>query len=471
MDRLIQAFGIFINDFPYFMLAMALMWDHLRHSRRHAFFVMFGLTALHAASILTISSLLPQAVVDTIRPPHEIVFMAMYLFGFIWAVKIKLTRILFMGFFIKYFADVIIAAAAYFERSFFIDTHSSFGLYFNLCHLALLIVTAPIIYLFITRILRKIFMVESPVWRYLWLAPAAFYALNMLYSGLSKAIIHDGDYVLNGAVLFGISLLVYALILETLRTTQEKLLKEESERRLAADNAALDRLNRTKTEFLQDMSHEMKAPLMVIATGIDAATMRLSEGEAGREKAKGALETIREETQRLGRMVSGMVGLAHLEGVTENRRRVDFAALLTSSAEAMRLTLEQQNNTLRVRIASGLPDVFVENDRFVQVVTNLLSNACDHTRDGQIIVAAEPSDGYITVRVSDTGDGIGPEILPVVFDRSVSGRGGTGYGLYICKTVIEAHGGTINIESAPGGGTTVSFTVPVYGGQEAGHPL
>jgi signal transduction histidine kinase len=105
------------------------------------------------------------------------------------------------------------------------------------------------------------------------------------------------------------------------------------------------------------------------------------------------------------------------------------------------------------------------------VLANLLSNAADHTQDGHITLAAHLAGKYITVSVTDTGNGIEPEFLPNVFERGVSGRGGTGYGLYICKTVVEAHGGTIEIESEPGKGTAVTFTVPVYGGQEAGHSL
>ena len=246
---------------------------------------------------------------------------------------------------------------------------------------------------------------------------------------------------------------------------------QRREEALAERNAMLDGLNRTKTEFLQDMSHEMKAPLTVIAAGIDAADMQLGKGEAGQAKAKSALGTVREETQRLGRMVKGMISLATMSGMSENRKRVDFAVLLERSAEASRLMMEQKNNALRVKIAPGLPDVFVEHDRFSQVMANLLSNAADHTRDGQVMVTAEHDGPVITVQVSDTGDGIEAELLPTVLERGVSGRGGTGYGLFICKTVVEAHGGTITIESEPGKGTTVTFTVPVYGGQEAGHSL
>ena len=246
---------------------------------------------------------------------------------------------------------------------------------------------------------------------------------------------------------------------------------QRREEALTERNAMLDGLNRTKTEFLQDMSHEMKAPLTVIATGIDFADREIGRDGGDLAEARSALDVVREETQRLGRMVSGMISLATMSGIAENRKRVDFAALLGSSAEAFRLPMEKYHNALRVKIDPDLPDVFVEHDRFTQVMANLLTNAADHTRDGQVFVTAEHDGPVITVQVSDTGDGIERSLLPAVLERGVSGRGGTGYGLYICKTVVEAHGGTIKIESEPGKGTTVTFTVPVYGGQEAGHRL
>jgi len=241
------------------------------------------------------------------------------------------------------------------------------------------------------------------------------------------------------------------------------------EEELSTKTELLNRLNRTKTEFLQDMSHEMKAPLTVIATGIDYADRQIKKESGDLSEAGSALETVRDETQRLGRMVSGMVDLASMNEISDNRNRVNFALLLQNSAEAFRLALEHQNNNLTVEIASGLPDVFVENDRFVQVMANLFYNAADYTQDGQITLTAEYDSVFITVRMTDTGCGIEPEILSRVFERGVSGRDGTGYGLYICKTVVEAHGGTIKIESAADKGTVVTFTVPVYGGQEAGH--
>ena len=246
-------------------------------------------------------------------------------------------------------------------------------------------------------------------------------------------------------------------ITETKR--QEKILTERT--------VFLDKLNRAKAKFLQDMSHEMKTPLTVIANGIDFAGRQIEKGKLS--EASKALDTTRDEIQRLGRMVSGMIDMASMDEMAKNRKRVDFAALLTCSLESFRIALEQKNINLNTKIVPYLPDVFVEGDKFIQVMSNLLSNAADYTQNGQITLEVDFDNDYITVCLSDTGEGIEPYFLRNVFNRGVSGRGGTGYGLYICKTIVEAHGGTIDIESLPGEGTTVTFTVPVYSGQEAGH--
>ena len=235
---------------------------------------------------------------------------------------------------------------------------------------------------------------------------------------------------------------------------------------LALENASLERLNHMKTEFLQDMSHEMQNPLTVIATGIDFADGEIESGDDAQE-IRDALEIVREETQRLGRMVRGMVQLAEMDADSQNRKRTDFATLLRNSAESFRILLRRQNNTLQIEFAPGLPDVFVEADRYKQIITNLFTNALQHTQNGRITLTATYDRTFITVRVADTGNGIDAALQPRIFERGVSGGRGTGYGLYLCKTIVEAHGGTIAIESKREKGTTVVFTVPVYGGQES----
>lgn len=239
--------------------------------------------------------------------------------------------------------------------------------------------------------------------------------------------------------------------------------QEEHAAELARDMA------RRKAEFLQDISHEMKKPLNVISTAIDLADMKMRAGH-GAESAERALAAAQRETGRLGRMVDGMVNMASIGESRESRRRASISELILNSADSFAISLKQNNVALKLDVAENLPDVFVERDRMAQVLSNLLANLAAHAKNSEATLAAAACGEYIAVSMADTGPGIEQGLLPNVFGRGASGaQGGTGYGLYICKTIAEAHGGSIEIESRPGRGTRVTFTVPVYGGQEAGH--
>jgi len=145
----------------------------------------------------------------------------------------------------------------------------------------------------------------------------------------------------------------------------------------------------------------------------------------------------------------------------QEMKPLDMAALLSTCAEAYRILLEKRGNRLVVNIADRLPPVSGSADALIQVMVNLLSNANTHTKDGEIIVAAEADKKFIRVSVTDSGSGISPELLPVVFDRQISGGGSTGIGLAICKEIIASHNGKIKIVSEVGKGTTVAFRIPV----------
>jgi signal transduction histidine kinase len=244
-------------------------------------------------------------------------------------------------------------------------------------------------------------------------------------------------------------------------------LYDRQQKELEEANNALHELNRMNTEFLQDIKHEIRNPLHVISLGTDYIHARVGT-EGGAEEVRNALGIIQNEALRLGRMVNGMVELATMSESPKNREKVDFAALLRHCAETARLQAEQSKNTLRVELAPDLPYVYAEAEQLERVPVNLLSNAVNATENGEITLEVSCENNYITVRVRDTGDGISPDLLPRVFERGVSGKGGKGYGLAICKTIVEAHGGEIKIKSEQGKGTAVTFTIPVYGGQSEG---
>ena len=241
-------------------------------------------------------------------------------------------------------------------------------------------------------------------------------------------------------------------------------LYDRQKERLDEQNHLLEDASRVKTQFLSNASHEMRTPLTVVSVNVQTVMEILEDmgGASGAPEAGELLQNAQDEIMRLSRMVGAMLTLASMSENTD-RRALDLSALLQSGAEMMRLHLAKRGNTLDTEIEPGLR-VFGDADLLAQVLTNLLQNAGTHTENGTVSVSAAKTGGEITVEVRDTGAGISPQLLPHVFERGVS-TGGTGFGLYLCKTVVESHGGRISIESAPGNGTAVHFILPAYEGQ------
>lgn len=242
---------------------------------------------------------------------------------------------------------------------------------------------------------------------------------------------------------------------------------KEAEQALTLEKAALEDLNRMKTEFWGNASHEMRTPLTVISVNVQTVAEMLQDTEEAVNDAQATelLMNVQEEIMRLTRMVGGMLTLSFLREKTD-KQAVDFSTLLRSSADIFSLHLKKQGNLLKTKIADGL-EVFGNADLLAQVVANLLQNAAAYTKQGEITLIAQKTGHEILVQVEDTGSGISAELLPHVFERGVS-TGGTGFGLYLCKTVVESYGGRIWIENLPGGGTLAAFVLPTYEGQFGG---
>ncbi|MCL2579003.1 MAG: HAMP domain-containing histidine kinase [Oscillospiraceae bacterium] len=277
-----------------------------------------------------------------------------------------------------------------------------------------------------------------------------------------------------------------ALSVLTIRSTLKKLeasLEEEvraAKQLLAAENAALEELAQINASFLQDIKHEVRNPLHVISLGVDYV-YEYFEPKGDAKEARKVLATMQNEALRLGRMVEGMVELASAEGRKLSREKIDFAAMLISCTDNYRFKLASNRNVLQVKISDDLPYVYVESEQLTRVIINILSNANDSVTGGMISIEAFTDNSYIIVHIRDNGSGIDPYLIPRVFERGVSGKNNDGYGLAICKTIVEAHGGTVRIESgelrvesrnavientaAFISGSVVTFTIPVYGGQ------
>ncbi len=283
--------------------------------------------------------------------------------------------------------------------------------------------------------------------------------IDYLYLDLTSIFTSEYDYFSSIVLCF----IAASLAVGVTTYMQVKLYKSQQSK-LDEQNALLAQLNKSKTEFLANTSHEMRTPLTVISVNIQTVMGLVSHAKETGESAelRELLTDAQHEIMRLSRIVGGMLSLNALSEQDE-RRKTDFHTLLVNVTDMLSLVFAKNNNEIKLVQAEKLT-VFCDADLMSQVLINILQNANHHTSNDTIIVTATEHKGDIKIQVKDNGSGIPPHILPKVFERGVS-QGGTGFGLYLCKTVVNSHGGDIWVESKPQKGTTVSFTLPVYQGQ------
>jgi signal transduction histidine kinase len=222
-----------------------------------------------------------------------------------------------------------------------------------------------------------------------------------------------------------------------------------------------------RRQLLADVSHELRTPLSVIQGNVEG----ILDGLYPADRAH--LEPILEETQLLERLVEDLrtLSLSESGALRLHREPTDLAALLAETIAGFGAKADAASVSLRVSTAAGLPPLELDQARMHQVIGNLLANALRFTPAGGLVeVHAAAAAGSVEITISDSGSGIVPEVLPRIFDRFFrSGdTGGSGLGLPIARSLVEAHGGSIEAESPPGGGTVVRIQLPGQAGPSAG---
>lgn len=319
---------------------------------------------------------------------------------------------------------------------------------------------------FIFAVVFTVFMLEGKLAVVVTVFELALYSGLLLYSyknpdSITTFPAESGLFISNLS-----DMLVVGISLSTTMYAQVRLYRAQ-QRRLDEQNAVLAQSNLAKTRFLANTSHEMRTPLTVISVDIQTVMglLKRMDGVSDDTEMQVLLQDAQAEIMRLARMVGGMLSLNSITDSTE-KSKTNFTALLNNTTDMLRLLITRQENELISDVSDGLT-VYGNADLLSQVIINLLQNANSHTKSGEIKLQASVDDGKITVKVSDNGSGISPQLLPHVFERGVT-DGGTGLGLFLCKTVVESHGGAIHIESGESAETTVIFTLPVYQGQYGG---
>lgn len=217
-----------------------------------------------------------------------------------------------------------------------------------------------------------------------------------------------------------------------------------------------------REDILRALTHDVRSPLGAIelSAGLLAREAEQGNPDVLRRRAR----AIRSSVARIDAMLQDLVKVVALESgqVVLERVPVHLPPLLERVRENLSAALPMER--VELRVPRGLPPLLADPPRLERVIVNLISNALKYS-DGAVVVDATRRDGTVVVSVSDRGPGIPPDELPHVFTKYFRARGarereGLGLGLYISRLLVEAHGGRIWAESAPGRGSTFSVALP-----------
>jgi signal transduction histidine kinase len=239
-------------------------------------------------------------------------------------------------------------------------------------------------------------------------------------------------------------------------------------RELEEKGRELELASRHKSEFLANMSHELRTPLNAVL-GYTELILDSIYGEVP-EKIRDVMTRIDKSGRHLLGLINDVLDLSKIEAGQLSLSLADYSMkeLVHTVLVAVESLAAEKKLALKVDLAADLPRGRGDERRLSQVLLNLVGNALKFTEAGDVRVKAGLEDGQFRVAVADTGPGISPSDQARIFeafqqvDSSLTRKkGGTGLGLSIARRIVELHGGRLWVESAPGTGSTFSFTVPV----------
>lgn len=221
---------------------------------------------------------------------------------------------------------------------------------------------------------------------------------------------------------------------------------------------------RARDDVLAVVAHDLRNPLNTVTMAI---SLMLENTPPERTQERRQVEIVRRAADRMNRMIQDLLDVRRMESgrLAIDLKAEDVNVIINDMIEMLRPLAEGSSIILEPSVAEGLPPVLCDSARIQQVLSNLVGNAVKFTpRQGRITVCAELIDGEVRFGVIDTGPGIPPEQVPHIFGQfwqaSPSDRRGIGLGLAIAKGIVEAHKGTIWVESHVGLGSTFYFTLP-----------
>ncbi len=227
------------------------------------------------------------------------------------------------------------------------------------------------------------------------------------------------------------------------------------------------RINRLKNDFVATVSHELKTPLASMRVLIDT----IIEGNyRDQSQVREYLELVAKENKRLTGLIDNFLTFSRMERNKHafNIVSTDAGEIAEDAAEAVRTRFEQNGNTLKITVDADAGEIKADHDAMVTVLVNLLNNAWKYSGDDKkIALNVYRKDGVVNFEVSDNGVGMNKRVVRKMFDRfyqadsSLARKAeGCGLGLSIVKFIVDAHSGTIEVESEAGKGTVFTVSLP-----------
>jgi signal transduction histidine kinase len=224
------------------------------------------------------------------------------------------------------------------------------------------------------------------------------------------------------------------------------------------------RAERSRADLVSTVAHELRSPLTSVK-GFTATLLNKWPRFTDNQKLV-MLETVNADADRVTRLITELLDVSRIESgrIEVHRELVDIPEL-ARKVIAGRVSVGEPEDKFRLEVGPDLPETWLDADKVFQILANLIENAVRHGAGTvTVMVESAPETGTpgVAVSVRDQGQGIAPELAPRVFRQfwRVKRRGGAGLGLFIVKGLIEAHGGTIEVREAPGGGAEFRFTMP-----------
>jgi signal transduction histidine kinase len=254
------------------------------------------------------------------------------------------------------------------------------------------------------------------------------------------------------------------------KTSELKLTNEsltESNKKLESANKQLEVHDKMQKDFINIAAHELRTPIQPILALTQVLRSRKEKDNNGKETDEelSLLDAVIRNAKRLKRLAEDILDVTKIEShsLILHKERFNLNEVILNTIQDIRNQISNEKVKLLYEFDKDLLFIEADRERITQVISNLLSNAVKFTKEGTISIILEKTDSKVTSNIKDTGTGIDSEILPRLFTKfATKSFEGTGLGLFVSKSIIEAHGGKMWAENnADGKGATFSFTLPL----------